>query len=73
MKEQEIADAVFQGEIESGYSLEESMRLQNAILLGKASQAPNGTIFRDIADTKDRVTSITDDDGNRTDITLDET
>ena len=69
----QIKNGVLQGDIESGYSLEESIRLQNAILLGKASQAPNGTIFRDIADTKDRVTSITDDDGNRTDITLDET
>lgn len=69
----QIKDGVLQGEIESGYSLEESMRLQNAILLGKASSAPNATVFRDIADTKDRVTSITDDNGNRTDITLDET
>lgn len=69
----QIKNGVLQGDIESGYSLEESIRLQNAILLGKASQAPNGTIFRDIADTKDRVISKTDDDGNRKEITLDET
>lgn len=59
--------------VEDGKSLVECMRLQNAALFGKASGAPNSTVFRDLADTKDRITSATDDSGNRTSVTLDET
>jgi hypothetical protein len=58
--------------IESGYTLQEAMRLYNAVLLSKVSGAGTGTeIFRDINDTKNRVTATIDSSGNRTTITLD--
>ena len=58
--------------IESGYTLQEVMRLYNAVLLSKVSGAGTGTeIFRDINDTKNRVTATIDTNGNRTAITLD--
>lgn len=59
--------------VESGYSLLDSARLWNAVLLGKVSGAGTGTeTFRDIGDTKDRVVATVDSSGNRTAITLDE-
>lgn len=67
-------ETAINSEIESGYSLAESTRLQNAVLLGKVSGGGTTTeIFRDIADTKNRVTATVDASGNRTAITLDET
>lgn len=69
-----ISSGVLDATVESGYSMAESMRLQNAVLLGKVSGANTTTnTFRDIADTKDRVTATVDTNGNRTAITLDET
>lgn len=60
--------------IESGYTLQEVMRLYNSVLLSKVSGAGTGTeVFRDINDTKDRVTATIDASGNRTAITLDDT
>jgi hypothetical protein len=60
--------------IEGSTTLRQSVRLQNAVLLGKVSGAGTGTeTFRDIGDTKDRVISTVDANGNRTAVTLDGT
>jgi len=68
----EIALAVWQYIIESGLSAEQSMRLMNAILGGKVSGAGSGTeTFRNPADTKNRVISTVDSNGNRTNVTTD--
>lgn len=71
---QAIASAVWAQTMESGYSAESIMRLNSAILLSKVSGAGTGAeVFRDIADTKNRVTASVDAQGNRTAITLDPT
>lgn len=55
-----------------GYDLEEAMRIVLAALAGKVSGADTNTpVFRDIADTKDRISAATTAAGNRTAITLD--
>jgi hypothetical protein len=60
--------------VEGSYTLAESMRIQNAVLAGKVSGAGTGTeVFRDISDSKDRVTATVDASGNRSAITLDDT
>ena len=68
-----IASNVLAETVEGSYSLVESMRLQNAALLGKLSGAATTTItIRDIADTKDRIVATVDSDGNRSALTLTE-
>jgi hypothetical protein len=48
------------------------MRLFASVLLGKVSGAGTETeVFRDINDTKDRVTATVDAQGNRTNIDRD--
>jgi hypothetical protein len=55
-----------------GFDLEEAMRLILAMAVGKASGMATATnVFRDAADTKDRITATTDADGNRSAVTLD--
>lgn len=67
-----IAAAVWATAVDGGLSAAMSMRLMNAVLGGKVSGAGTGTEkFRDPADTKDRVTSTTDANGNRTNVTRD--
>lgn len=59
-------------EIEPGFTAEEILRIIASVIAGKVSGAGTGTeVFRDITDTKDRVTSTVDDDGNRTAVTVD--
>ena len=60
-------------EVETGYTLVESMRLQNAVLLGKASGGPDASVFRDLNDTKDRVTTTANNKGDRLTVTYDDT
>lgn len=70
----EIRDAVFAQVIEGGTTFLQSTRLHNAVLLGKASGLEGTTaIYRDIGDTRDRVTATVDANGNRTAVTLDAT
>jgi hypothetical protein len=58
--------------IESGHSALALMRLFASVLLGKVSGAGTETeVFRDINDTKDRVTATVDAQGNRTNIDRD--
>jgi hypothetical protein len=69
-----IADAVWSYLVDGLVSSKESMAIQNAILAGKVSGAGTGVeIFRDLADTKDRVISTVDSAGNRTSEILDGT
>ena len=60
------------GEVETGLSLTQALRIILAVLAGKASGG--GTteiIYRDTNDSKDRVTATVDRKGNRTTVTTD--
>ena len=60
--------------IEPGHSAQDLARLSAAVLVGKVSGAGTGTeTFRDVNDTKDRVISSVDANGNRTGVTKDGT
>lgn len=69
----EVSSAVWSRVLET-YTAEELMRLQASVLLGKVSGAGTGTeVFRDLADTKARITVTVDSNGNRTAVTRDGT
>jgi hypothetical protein len=58
--------------IEGSTTLTESARLWNAALGGKASGLDTSTaVYRDLADSKSRITATVDADGNRTAVTRD--
>lgn len=58
--------------IETGFTLRQVLRLVAAVLAGKASGMGTATaIFRDLGDTKDRITATVDSDGNRSSINRD--
>lgn len=60
--------------IESNLTVRQAMRLFAAVLLGRVSGAGTGTeVFRDTNNTKDRVTSTVDTNGNRTNVSTDPT
>lgn len=60
--------------LETGYTLRQAMRLMAAALLGKASGLATTTaIYRNLPDTKARITATVDADGNRSAVTLDGT
>jgi hypothetical protein len=60
--------------IETGYTPRKILRLMASVLFGKVSGGGTTTnTFRDLGDTKARVTSTVDGDGNRTAVTLDGT
>ena len=74
LTDESIATAVHDDIIEGTLTHRESMRLQNSVMLGKVGGVGSGTeVFRDIDDTKDRITAAIDGSGNRTAITLDKT
>lgn len=59
-------------EVEPGFTLRQSMRLILAALAGKVSGGAGPVVrFRDVNDTKDRITSTADQDGNRNPVTYD--
>lgn len=61
-------------EIETGYDVVEVLRLIAAATAGKASGFPTANvIYRDLLDTKNRITAVVDTVGNRTGVTLDVT
>jgi hypothetical protein len=65
---------IWQHAIEAGMSAEQMMRVFMAVLAGTVSGAGTGTeTFRDIADTKARVVSTVDAQGNRTAVVVDGT
>lgn len=67
-------DAVWDEQIDGTVTGRQSMRLQNSVLAGKASGLATTTaVYRDLADTKDRISATVDADGNRTAVTRDAT
>ena len=70
----DIKNAIFDENVESTEDLRELLRILRAALAGKASESPAGTWrFRDLADAKDRIVSVTDTSGARTSVTTDGT
>lgn len=72
----DVADAVLDrtDAIETGWTLRKALRIILAVLAGKASGLDTATaIFRNVTDTKDRVTATHDGDGNRSAVTTDAT
>jgi hypothetical protein len=68
----DIVNGVLAALIEPGTTLQQSLRLSNSVLGGKVSGVGSGIErFRDLADSKDRVISVTDDNGNRASVTRD--
>ena len=57
--------------VEGAYTAQEVMRLLAAALAGKTSIAAGTRTFRDLADTKDRLSVDVDGTGNRTSVTTD--
>lgn len=67
-----IADAVHDEVVDGVTTFRESTRLHNSAMGGKASGLETATaVYRDLADTKDRVTATVDADGNRTAVVRD--
>lgn len=67
-----IADAVWDEAVDSTITARQSIRLANSALGGKASGLNTTTaVYRDLADTKDRISATVDADGNRTAVTRD--
>ena len=67
-------DAILDEVVEGSTTLRQSVRLMLASLVGKASGGGTATVtFRDLADSKNRVTMTTDANGNRTAVTRDAT
>jgi hypothetical protein len=60
--------------VETGMTLRQALRLMSAAILGKASGMETTTaVFRDVNDSKNRISATVDVDGNRTAVTLDAT
>ena len=58
--------------IEGSITAREMMRLMGSVLLGKSSgMNTNSPVFRDVLDTKARVTASVDQTGNRTSVSVD--
>jgi hypothetical protein len=69
---QDVASAVLNSIIENSLSMQESMRLMMATLLGKNSGVGTGIeTFRDTGDSTNRVITTLDEDNNRVNVTLD--
>jgi hypothetical protein len=65
---------ILSAEIETGYNMQEILRLVAAALAGKVSGGGTSTIsIRDINDTVDRIVATVDSNGNRTAVTKDVT
>jgi hypothetical protein len=69
-----LARAVWSEVIEHGYTAEQLVRLLAALAAGKSSGFGTATAtFRDLADSKARLTATLDGSGNRTAVTVDPT
>lgn len=65
-------DDILDEVVEGSTTLRQSVRLANSALGGKASGLETtSAVFRDLADSKDRITATVDADGNRTAVTRD--
>jgi len=68
----DAVDEILDEAVEGTTTVREALRLIMAALLAKVSGcASNAPVFRDIGDTKNRITAVTDGYGNRTSVTLD--
>jgi hypothetical protein len=67
------AAAFWDSLIEGPYSAADILRIVSAVIAGKSSGGPGSPTFRDLNDTKDRVTGTADSSGNRTVATYDAT
>ena len=66
------AGAVWDHAVEGTYTAEQVMRIMSAALAGKASGLDTlNPVFRDLSDTKNRITATTDVNGNRSAVTVD--
>lgn len=66
-----VAD-IFQYAVEDTTQFQELLRAFTAVLINKVSgMGSNAPVFRSLADDKNRVTAVTDSNGNRTAVTLD--
>lgn len=52
--------------IEEGFNLRQTIRLVASMLCGKSRGGPGNSIFKDLADKKDRIVTVADKQGNRT-------
>lgn len=69
---EQIGQAVGQRVVEGALTYDQACRLMLAVLTGKVSGAGTAAEhFRDVADSKDRVTMTVDASGNRTAVALD--
>ena len=69
-----LADAVHDEVVEGTITLRQAMRLFLSVLTGKASGGGSSELkFRDVGDTKDRITAAVDENGNRTNVVRDGT
>jgi hypothetical protein len=67
-------DAFWDEQVDGSVTARQSVRIQNSALAGKASGLATTTaVYRDLADTKDRITATVDANGNRTAVTRDVT
>jgi hypothetical protein len=65
-------DAILDETVEVTVTLRQALRVVLAVLAGKVSGAPAGPlVYRDLGDTKARVTGVVDSSGNRTSVTVD--
>lgn len=65
-------DSIIDEVIEGSTTLRQMMRLFASALIGKASGLGGATaLYRDVGDTKNRITATVDADGNRSAVTLD--
>ncbi len=68
----DIATAVLDGIVEGALTLRQVQRLLMSFGFGKTRDFQSNTPkFRDLADTKDRISAVQDTDGNRTSVTVD--
>lgn len=61
-------------DVETGFTFHDALRLMSSAMIGKVSGMATTTVtFRNVGDTKNRITATVDADGNRSAITLDAT
>lgn len=69
---QNLAQAVLNAEVESGFAIQAALRLILSATAGKVSGAETTTItFRNVNDDKNRIIATVDSNGNRTSLTYD--
>ena len=64
-------DAILDEVVEGSYTVRQYLRGFASALLAKVSGLPTAPIFRNTADSGNRITATTDSDGNRSAVTLD--